>query len=259
VLTAQNRDVDGALKQLDLVLAYWEEHADARLLKGQLLLARHEFAAAAAELERCLQARPNDAAARQLLPLSRKARPDDVATALRIAAVMNDQGLYAPVDILLRPYGKNSNEARQVILKMYREQVEKAWPGKGGSLTITVDGLQLNFSQFGELTDLSPLAGMPLTSLNLAWCRQVGDLTPLAGMPLTSLNLGGCGQVRDLTPLAGLKLDRIELSVPIRFEGMAALREMASLKTVVVHRGTNSQTYSAEEFWKRYDAGEFAK
>jgi hypothetical protein len=31
---------------------------------------------AAAELERCLQARPNDAAARQLLPLSRQARPD---------------------------------------------------------------------------------------------------------------------------------------------------------------------------------------
>jgi hypothetical protein len=63
--------------------------------------------------------------------------------------------------------------------------------------------------------------------------------------------------VRDLTPLKGMKLERIVFSVPIRFEGMAVLREMPSLKTVVVHPGP--QTFSVEEFWKRYDAGEFAK
>jgi hypothetical protein len=65
--------------------------------------------------------------------------------------------------------------------------------------------------------------------------------------------------VTDLSPLAGLKLERIDFSTPIRFEGMAVLREMPSLKTIVVFRGGQPQTFSAEEFWKRYEKGEFAK
>jgi hypothetical protein len=40
---------------------------------------------------------------------------------------------------------------------------------------------------------------------------------------------------------------------------MAGVRDMPSLKTVAVYRGNQPQTFAAEEFWKRYDAGEFAK
>jgi hypothetical protein len=64
--------------------------------------------------------------------------------------------------------------------------------------------------------------------------------------------------VRDLTPLKGMKLERIEFSAPIRYEGMAGVRDMPSLRTVELHLSSR-KTLSTEEFWKRYDAGEFAK
>jgi serine/threonine protein kinase len=56
----------------------------------------------------------------------------------------------------------------------------------------------------GTLTDLSPLKGMHLTSLECAY-TQVADLSPLAGMPLGYL---GCfrTRVKDLSPLKGMKL-----------------------------------------------------
>ena len=61
-----------------------------------------------------------------------------------------------------------------------------------------------------RVTDLTPLAGMPLEMLNLNDV-PVTDLTPLASMTrLRSLNLHGT-PVSDLGPLSGLKLT--ELSV----------------------------------------------
>jgi Leucine-rich repeat (LRR) protein len=57
----------------------------------------------------------------------------------------------------------------------------------------------------GKLSDLSPLKGLKLTTLDVT-CTQVSDLSPLQGMPLTSLTLNGCTQARDLSPLKGLKL-----------------------------------------------------
>jgi hypothetical protein len=51
-----------------------------------------------------------------------------------------------------------------------------------------------------SLSDLSPLQGLPLTSL---YCMNtpLSDLSPLKGMPLTDLNCRGT-KVADLTPLA---------------------------------------------------------
>ncbi|MCX7826548.1 MAG: serine/threonine protein kinase, partial [Verrucomicrobiae bacterium] len=59
-------------------------------------------------------------------------------------------------------------------------------------------------TQKGDLTDLSPLRGLPLDWL---WCHNnpIKDLAPLRGMPLTVLSCSGT-QVADLTPLAGMKL-----------------------------------------------------
>lgn len=56
----------------------------------------------------------------------------------------------------------------------------------------------------GQLSDLSPLTGMRLTSLNIAGTR-VSDLSPLSGMPLTILECQGT-QVADLSPLKGMPL-----------------------------------------------------
>ncbi len=56
----------------------------------------------------------------------------------------------------------------------------------------------------GLLTDLSPLSGLPLTSLNVSKSQLV-DLSPLKGKPLTVLLCYGT-QVDDLSPLQGMKL-----------------------------------------------------
>ena len=61
-----------------------------------------------------------------------------------------------------------------------------------------------------KVKDLSPLEGMPLASLHLK-SAQVSDLGPLEGMPLTNLSLWRCSQVRDLKPLAGMPLARLNL------------------------------------------------
>jgi eukaryotic-like serine/threonine-protein kinase len=83
--------------------------------------------------------------------------------------------------------------------------------------------------EFSEVSDLSPLEGSPLTRL---WCYRthISDLSPLTGMPLTELNVAetniselsplagmgltylNCGgtNVSDLSPLAGMPLTRLE-------------------------------------------------
>ena len=60
-----------------------------------------------------------------------------------------------------------------------------------------------------KVSALSPLQGMPLTSLGLSWSFKVSDLSPLQGMPLTYLNCCGTN-VTDLTPLKGMSLTYFE-------------------------------------------------
>lgn len=107
-----------------------------------------------------------------------------------------------------------------------------------------------------QVTDLTPLQGMPLTALDLYACGGVRDLTPLKGLPLTSLDITACGDVRDLTPLQGMKLTEISFGPGGITKGMDAVRQMKSLKTIFVTAGGK---YTPEEFWKKYDAGEFNK
>ena len=101
-----------------------------------------------------------------------------------------------------------------------------------------------------QVRDLSPLKGMPLSWLHLGWCGQVRDLTPLKGMSLTLLSLNGCGQVRDLSPLKGVPLAEIELPPQVD-RGMGVLRQIKPLEKI--------NGMAADEFWKKYDGGEFPK
>lgn len=54
-----------------------------------------------------------------------------------------------------------------------------------------------------EITDISPLRGLPLVSLSINGSK-VKDISPLEGMPLTHLTLPG--SVTSLEPLRGMKL-----------------------------------------------------
>ena len=67
--------------------------------------------------------------------------------------------------------------------------------------------------------------------LNLFGCRKVQDLSPLAGAPLTDLDLGGT-QVADLSPLRGRKLAKLNLSqTPVMdLSPLASCKDLKSLR-----------------------------
>jgi hypothetical protein len=86
-------------------------------------------------------------------------------------------------------------------------------PGAGKLSDLTpLAGMPLTTLSCGgtKVSDLSPLKGMPLRSLN---CSDtiVGDLSPLAGLPLTNLGCWGT-KVSDLTPLKDMKLMSLNCS-----------------------------------------------
>jgi hypothetical protein len=86
----------------------------------------------------------------------------------------------------------------------------------------------------------------------------VRDLTALHGMPLKRLNIQGC-TVRDLTPLEGINLEEIQFQPTRITEGLEVLRRMENLKVICFQTAPKKPNikFSAEEFWKRYNAGGF--
>ncbi len=71
------------------------------------------------------------------------------------------------------------------------------------------DLVHLDIKNIG-LTDLSPLAGMPLEYLNCSGNR-IGDLAPLSNMPLTYLDCAD-NRIDDLAPLANTPLSYLKCS-----------------------------------------------
>jgi hypothetical protein len=130
-------------------------------------------------------------------------------------------------------------------LKLYGVPVSDLSPLKGMPLT----DLQFDWT---PVRDLSALKGMPLTALS---CRYtpVSDLSPLKGMPLTSLNCGAT-RVSDLGPLEGMKLEQFTFTPKAVTRGIEIVRGMKSIKQISFEGG---KLMSPEEFWKKYDAGEF--
>lgn len=126
------------------------------------------------------------------------------------------------------------------------EQVNDLTPLKGMPLT------SLNLYHCVGLRDFSPLAGMKLTRLSVQNCGQVRDLAWMRGMPLTELDIRGIGAT-DLTPLQGMPLDVVYLNPKGITNGMQTLRQMKGLRII----GIGNDRYQAAEFWKRYEAGEF--
>ena len=103
------------------------------------------------------------------------------------------------------------------------------------------------------VSDLSPLREMKLTYLDI-YNTKVSDLSPLQGQPLAILRCRETA-VSDLSPLRGMPLTEITLASKNIDIGMDVLRPMETLKTIKV----NDKHMSPDEFWKRYDAGEFGK
>ena len=142
------------------------------------------------------------------------------------------------------------------------------------------------------ITSIAPLAGMPLKVLDLTNAKGLADITPLRNatamedlrldftgvsdlsvlrqMPrLRILSVLDCPHIADLSVLQGLAVQALILN-PQRFSPgeMEKLRHLSSLKWIDNDwsHWDNSYSYNprcekpcrtAEEFWRRYDAGEF--
>lgn len=107
----------------------------------------------------------------------------------------------------------------------------------GGQLTdlSPLAGMQLTklecYNNFG-LKDLSPLAGMPLEHLD-CYKTGVGDLSPLAGMPLKYFKCGYRSGVKDLSPLSGAPLTYLYCG-NTQVDDLSAMKG-APLETLVCH------------------------
>ncbi len=132
-------------------------------------------------------------------------------------------------------------------------------PGRGKLFDLSpLKGLPLTgFSCYHtQVSDLSPLEGMRLTSFH---CNgsQVSDLSPLRGMPLANLSCNST-PVSDFSPLEGMKLVEVRFTPKNITKGLDVIRPTKSIKTI----GTSGDPKSKlppEDFWKRYDDGEFGK
>jgi formylglycine-generating enzyme required for sulfatase activity/serine/threonine protein kinase len=93
---------------------------------------------------------------------------------------------------------------------------------------------QLSFAgSSGNLSDLSPLAGMRLKQLNLSGMGgAVRDLTPLRGMSLEQLVCRNLYHLEDLSPLAGMPLKQLDVFYT-RVVDLTPLAEMP-LETLVL-------------------------
>jgi serine/threonine protein kinase len=246
-VSVERRKFTNALLNADLALAYAPDHAEARLLKGELLILDKKFSEAGVELDQYLRQRPEDVPARRLRELCSRPQPDDVSNLLAMALVFEQQKNLDLADGLLTQHASNSFEARKKLLELYRKKIESHWPGLGQQLSMDgagiyslslyaqkrltrldcLEGMPITTLNLGDCTgveDLTPLKGMPLLSLDLLNCGLVRDLLPLQGMPLTSLHLNGCGGVQDVTPLRGLRLTTLSLSGCVQVRNLTPLK-----------------------------------
>ncbi|MFC1462532.1 SUMF1/EgtB/PvdO family nonheme iron enzyme [Verrucomicrobiota bacterium] len=140
-----------------------------------------------------------------------------------------------------------------------------------------------------RVADLSPLTGMPLSHLGISWCKNITDLSPLKGMPLTELWMSALPKVTDISLLKGMPLTQLFLSespivdlsvvegMPLKWidlppridKGIEIIRGIKTLEVIVttkeaVEDRAKTEAYwrknnTAEQFWKRFDAGEFGE
>ncbi len=110
------------------------------------------------------------------------------------------------------------------------------------------------------IKDLSPLQGMPLHDLRIDNCPRVTDISVLNEMPIKLLSLFACKGIKDYSPVGTLKLETIYFSPSLLSKDeIQVVRKMESLQKI----GTSWTDYrkepSPDQFWKRYDAGEFRR
>ena len=206
-------EVDNALARLDTAIQLDSENPRWHGRKGQVLSAALRFTESADAFHRAALLEPD--------------RPWGVGRdmAREIASARQPDGTY-PMRLLQELHAVAIRESRSgdalllsAPLKLAAKETIplwqaklNAWLGKSApKLKLANDGgFELELIEMG-ITDLTPLKGMPLASLNLSYNRELADLSPLVGMPLRKLEIQRT-RAGDLSPLKGMRLESISVA-----------------------------------------------
>jgi Leucine-rich repeat (LRR) protein len=131
-------------------------------------------------------------------------------------------------------------------------------PGTKVSDLSALKGMNLRFFVFSStlVSDISPLRGMQLNFVHFSQTK-VADLSPLRGSGMSLVRLVFSETpVSDVSPLAGMKLNQLAFTPKNITHGIDVVRNMKTIEGL----GTREwEELPPDEFWKKYDAGEFGK
>ncbi len=224
-----------ALGNADHAIELAPERADYHALRGGILQAMLRLDEARTAFATALKLDPANASAKANLTLCEQALARRLAdgsfptdTLSSLAAALRQQQRGAEALAVMRTF-ESSGGAKMAI---WQERLNQA--GLKDTLTLQPDGeLFLLVSKTPDLQDLSALRGIPLNRLTFVTGRKVTDISPLAEMPLRILEISNT-TVTDLSPLQGMQLERLILSPGVSdlspLRGMP-LRDLATATT----------------------------
>ena len=195
-----HQDLDSALLDVDQALAFDPDLGTARLVRGKLFIVRQEFAKGIVDLEAYLKIQPDDRNIIALRDMCANKGNAEIKPQLTDAFIqMGDTALARELD--------SSSDSR---LRIYRQRLEQAWPGSSSGLTLEKDGSLALVINGRQLADLTPLAGMPISRIELTGSKVL-DINVLALMPLVKVMLIDT-RLRGVAPLSGKKITHLTIS-----------------------------------------------
>jgi len=113
-------------------------------------------------------------------------------------------------------------EAMNEKLKTWEAELRVAWPSADIYIDMVNDGLTIEIPEC-DISDLAPLAGLPITVL---YCQnnRIKSLEPLRGMKLEILNCSD-NPITSLEPLRGMPLRTFDCE-NCRFDNLDSLRDL---------------------------------
>lgn len=193
-------DLPGAMADVNLALEFDPTLASAYLLRGKLFLVEQNFSEGIADLNKYLVSQPDDRNIIALRDLCASRGTAEIKPQLSDLFIkLGDSALALQL-----------NAFADGRLRIYRQRLEQAWPGSGAGLTLEKDGSYALNIRGGQLADLTPLAGMPISKLEIIG-SQVLDINVLTEMPLVKLHLVDT-RLRGLAPLKGKRLTHLTIA-----------------------------------------------
>ncbi|MES2475960.1 MAG: protein kinase [Verrucomicrobiota bacterium] len=238
---AAKEQFDEAIEKLDYALKLQPDSADFLVAKADLLQCQFKLEQAEPVYRAAMMAKPDSNRARESAALCAELRAAPRAadgkltreSLVKLQQLMQAQNRpVAEIMPVARLLGEESDLLKEYWITRLADLPLSAEIPLERRVTFREDGLLALDLSNSKITDLTPIVGMPLGSLDLSSCSAIADFTalhsfsslkkldlrytnvtdlaPLAGLPLEWLSLGGT-QVLDLTPLTGIKIRHLNL------------------------------------------------